>query len=295
MLFQSVQASHRVLICFLLLSYVHIASTSYAADIPTQLAKVYSNESIQKYLVSEKYDGVRAIWKNGKLYTRNGNIIHAPAWFTEVLPDVWLDGELWYKRNGFEYVMSTVSKHQPIDAEWQRITYMVFDAPNYKQDFQTRSQHYTSLLKTLNLAHVKPVEQFSVQSQQALQRLLKAFTEKGAEGLMLQKATAMFDDGRSSNLLKLKTYMDAEAVVIKHMEGKGKYRGHMGALLVQYTNAKGQQIRFKIGTGFSDAERKKPPPIGATVTFQYHGYTKRGVPKFASFLRVYNDDNVLNN
>jgi DNA ligase-1 len=81
--------------------------------------------------------------------------------------------------------------------------------------------------------------------------------------------------------------MDAEAVVIKHIEGKGKYRGHMGALLVQYINAKGQQIRFKIGTGFSDDERKNPPPIGTKVTFQYRGYRKRGVPKFASFLRVH--------
>lgn len=279
--------SHRVLFCFLLWSYLSIASTSDAADIPVQLAKVYDEENIQSYLLSEKYDGVRAIWKNGKLYTRNGNLIHAPAWFTEGLPEVWLDGELWYKHNGFEYVMSTVSKHQAIDAEWQRITYKVFDAPNYEQDFQTRSEYYTFLLKTLNLAHVKPVKQFSVQSQDELQRLLERFTKEGAEGLMLQKADAMFADGRKGNLLKLKTYMDAEAVVIKHMQGKGKYEGYMGALLVQYINAKGQQIRFKIGTGFSDAERKNPPPIGTIVTFQYHGYTKRGVPKFASFLRMY--------
>jgi DNA ligase-1 len=85
--------------------------------------------------------------------------------------------------------------------------------------------------------------------------------------------------------LKLKTYEDAEAVVIAHLPGKGKYQGMMGALLVEMPD----QRRFKIGTGFSDAQRADPPPIGSTITYKYFGKTSTQLPRFASFLRVRNE------
>ena len=245
-----------------------------------QLAEVYDEQNVQDYLISEKYDGVRAIWKDRTLRTRSGNIIHAPTWFTEGLPDVWLDGELWYRRGDFEYVISTVNKDIPINSEWKNITYMVFDAPNNNADFQSRVTFYTSLIQGLHLAHVKAVDQFSLSTNAELSTYLKNYVAEGAEGLMLQKADAKFADGRSSNLLKLKR-------VLAHLEGKGKYRNKVGAILVLYINASGCKITFKIGSGFSDAERANPPPIGSVITFKYHGFTKRGVPRFASYLRMY--------
>ena len=48
-------------------------------------------------------------------------------------------------------------------------------------------------------------------------------------------------------------------------------------------------VRFKLGTGFSDAQRANPPEIGSTVTYTYRDITKTGKPKFASFLRVRNE------
>ena len=86
-------------------------------------------------------------------------------------------------------------------------------------------------------------------------------------------------------MLKLKPYLDAEATVIQHLPGKGKFAGMMGALLVEMDNGK----RFRIGTGFSDAERRNPPPIGSVINYKYHGLTNNGVPRFASFLRVRKD------
>lgn len=116
--------------------------------------------------------------------------------------------------------------------------------------------------------------------------LLNSYTQHGGEGLMLQKSNALFANGRSGNLLKLKKYMDAEGTVLKHLPGKGKYKHSMGSLLVRYKNADGINIEFKVGSGFSDAQRQHPPAIGSTITFSYHGYTKRGIPRFASFMRV---------
>jgi DNA ligase-1 len=44
-----------------------------------------------------------------------------------------------------------------------------------------------------------------------------------------------------------------------------------------------------LGTGFTDAQRAAPPAIGTWVTYRYRGTTDKGVPRFASFLRVRED------
>lgn len=99
---------------------------------------------------------------------------------------------------------------------------------------------------------------------------------------MLRKPNSSYEAGRSYNLLKVKTYEDAEATVIAHLPGKGKHSGRLGALLVKLPNG----IQFAVGSGFSDLERENPPPIGSIITFKYYGYHKSGIPRFASFLRV---------
>ena len=254
--------------------------------VEVQLAKVYEAQDVQEYLVSEKFDGVRAIWRNRTLMTRQGNMINAPAWFTEQLPDMWLDGELWIARNTFEEVASIVSKFTPVSNEWKRVKYMVFDAPNFEDKFTIRSKHYTAVVKALNLSHVLPVEQLTLATNHQLTQLLMDITQNGAEGLMLHRANGNFQSGRSNNILKLKPYMDSEALVLAHIKGKGKYSDLLGSLLVQGEDKYGNKVTFKIGTGFSDSERKAPPAIGSTITFTFHGYTKNGVPRFASFLRM---------
>ena len=56
----------------------------------------------------------------------------------------------------------------------------------------------------------------------------------------------------------------------------------MGALRVRTPGGK----LFLIGTGFTDEVRKKPPPVGTTITYTYRGLTNTGLPRFASYLRV---------
>ena len=106
---------------------------------------------------------------------------------------------------------------------------------------------------------------------------------------MLHRAQAMFTDGRSDSILKLKPYMDAEAVVLEHLPGQGKYEGLMGSIRVRWQTSANEYVEFNIGTGFSDEERANPPNIGSLVTFKYHGLTKNKLPRFASFLRIRKD------
>ncbi|GEB69525.1 DNA ligase 1 [Pseudoalteromonas carrageenovora] len=269
----------------LILLSVVFTHAIYALQPDVLLAKVYDESkhgNIENYLVSEKFDGVRAIWTGDKFVTRKGNAINAPSWFTEALPQVWLDGELWIKRNNFARVSGIVRTKIPNNHDWQSVAYQVFDMPDPSIPFSTRYQNYSQLVEKLNLPHIKAVKQHSFNSLQSLTSYFKGLTTQGAEGVMLHLASAKYKSGRSDALLKLKPYLDAEAVVIEHLPGKGKYQGMLGAIKVKTSD--GQE--FKIGTGFSDVQRKSPPLIGSTVTYRYHGLTKNGLPRFASFLRV---------
>ena len=64
-------------------------------NIDPLLAKVYKQENVSEWWVSEKLDGVRAIWNGEKLHFRSGKLISAPDWFTENFPEQLMDGELW--------------------------------------------------------------------------------------------------------------------------------------------------------------------------------------------------------
>ena len=240
---------------------------------------------VTQYLISEKFDGVRAIWDGSAFHTRQGNVIHAPEWFTKNLPKTPLDGELWLGRGQFDALSGAVRKDVPIDAEWQRITYNVFELPNAAGTFEVRAKHIVEIVKKVNLPHLKAVVQFRVKDEAELNLRLKQMVKNGGEGLMLHKADAAYVTGRNAALIKLKPLFDAEATVIAYTEGKGKYTGKLGALVVETADG----IRFKLGTGFSDAQRENPPKIGSLVTYTYKDKTKNGKPKFASFLRLRNE------
>ena len=240
---------------------------------------------VQQYLVSEKFDGMRAIWDGKTFYTRRGNKIHAPEWFTKGLPKTPLDGELWLSRGQFDALSGAVRKDMPIDAEWQHITYNVFELPDAPGTFEARTKRIVEIVRQGNIPHLKGVEQFRVKNEAALNLRLKQVVAKGGEGLMLHRADAQYETGRSAALLKLKLLYDAEASVVAHTAGRGKYKGKLGALVVETPEG----IRFKLGTGFSDTQRENPPKIGSLVTYTYKDKTKNGKPKFASFLRVRNE------
>lgn len=234
------------------------------------------------YLVSEKFDGVRAVWDGEVFRFRSGNVINAPAWFLAKLPRTPLDGELWLARGKFETLSGYVRKIDPVDDEWRQIKYLIFELPRAPGTFEERYRQIQSIIKQADWPQLVAVEQFRVSDRTALQRKLDAVMKNGGEGLMLHRADAPYVTGRSDALLKLKPLDDTEAKVVEHMPGKGKYAGMLGALRVEAPDGK----RFIIGTGFSDAVRRNPPPVGATITYTYRGLTSGGVPRFASYLRV---------
>ena len=235
------------------------------------------------YLVSEKYDGVRALWDGTRLRFRSGRTVAAPAWFLARLPKVPLDGELWLGRGRFEALSGGVRKTVADDAVWQSIRYMVFELPGAAGTYAERAALIQRVVAEAAWPALVAVAQLGVADAAALQLRLDAVVQAGGEGLMLHRADAPWAPGRSDALRKLKPLHDAEATVLGHVAGKGRHLGRLGALRVR-TREGGT---FLIGTGFSDAEREAPPPVGAVVTFTHRGFTRTGAPRFASYLRLH--------
>jgi DNA ligase-1 len=248
--------------------------TTLTADQPLTMAD---------WLVSEKLDGVRARWTGHALMTRSGYPISAPQWFTRNLPPLPLDGELWLGRGRFAEISALVRSGNATDPRWREVQFAVFDLPLQDAGFAARISALKTLLKAVDNPHIHSIEQRTLSSRAELDQLLKTITAQGGEGLMLQHRDSRYQSGRSDLLLKYKPYADAEARVVDYTEGQGKYRGMTGALIVE-TDA---GVRFRLGSGLSDAERENPPPLGSRVTYRYNGLTSNGKPRFARFLRVY--------
>lgn len=270
-----------------LLSVVLLASPlPAAADTATgpaaTLAMVYRDDvDPAAYWVSEKLDGVRALWDGRVLRFRSGQPIAAPQWFLDGLPREALDGELWIGRRSFEQLSGIVRKQQPVDDEWRQVRYMVFEMPGAPGSFTERIARIRAVTGA-GPPWLEAVEQFRVADRSALRQRFERVVAAGGEGLMLHRADAQWVAGRSDVLLKLTPWLDAEARVVAHRPGKGRLQGMLGALEVETPDGR----RFRIGSGFSDAQRRAPPPIGATVTYRYRELTAKGLPRFPRYLRV---------
>jgi DNA ligase-1 len=250
---------------------------------PFQLATKYSPpEKISDYWISEKLDGMRGHWTGTALLSRQGNELNVPYWFIVNWPNIAMDGELWIERGRFQATISCIKRKTIENKCWHNIKFMLFDLPKNTTTFTQRIEAMNKLVKHSPSPYLNVIRQFKVNTIKALDEKLTNVINNGGEGLMLHHQNANYTSGRNRHLMKLKRYQDAEAVVIEHIAGQGKYQGMLGALVVKTP----ENIHFKIGSGFTDKQRNNPPPVGAIVTYKYTGKTLRGVPRFASFLRI---------
>jgi DNA ligase-1 len=249
---------------------------------PLLLAESWDNATdLTDWWMSEKLDGVRAYWNGKQFLSRQGNIYHAPDWFFEGLPNVPLDGELWIDRKKFQRTVSIVRRQDKSDL-WNEVRFLAFDAPAATGVFEDRIAFLKDSLARSAAKFALLHSHERCKNIEALRAELARVEAVGGEGLMLRQPGSKYVRGRSSTLLKVKTFHDAEAVVINHQGGAGRHKGRMGALLVRMLNG----TEFAIGTGFSDRERENPPSIGATVTFRYQELSDAGVPRFPSWVGV---------
>lgn len=175
-----------------------------------------------------------------------------------------MDGELWSGRDQFQEIVSTVRKQDPDPKKWDKIKFMVFDGPAIKGDFQHRlnvlKKHITAEHKVCKLIKQEPLK-----NDAHLSSLMDDICGGKGEGVMLKDPKSKYEGRRSYSLLKVKRFEDTEAKVIGHQRGTGRCSGMLGALLCREKDG----TEFKIGSGFDDSQRMKPPKIGCWVTFKF--------------------------
>lgn len=249
------------------------------------LPQAYDRQQpVSGWLMSEKLDGVRGYWDGKQLFSKNGQAFFPPAEFIRGLPSFPLEGELWGGRDGFHRTVSIVSHQQPHDG-WLQLEFAIFDVPEATGGFRMRIKQAQDWFDGHPSEYAFVIPQVPVRDQDHLQEELQRIERLGGEGLIVRDPEALYRFGRSAQILKVKSYDDAEATVIAYLPGTGRNSGRLGALLVEREDG----TRFRIGSGFSDAERDSPPPIGAIITFKFYGTYPSGIPKFPSFMRVRSD------
>jgi DNA ligase 1 len=235
-------------------------------------------QNVTGWLMSEKLDGVRALWTGSELLSRNGNRFAAPAWFTAQLPaGIPLDGELFLGRGKFQTTVGIVRKKTPADSDWSAMRYHVFDAPAATGGFAARLAYAAEVIAASPVAEL--VEHRPCTSEDALEEMLADVCCAGGEGIMLRDPASAYEPRRSSSLLKYKPFDSDEAEMVGQESGDGKFSGMVGALVLKWKN-----LIFRVGSGLPDCLRQTPPPVGSRITFGFCGYTDAGLPRFPTFL-----------
>lgn len=252
------------------------------------LANIYQSEDPTGYFLSEKLDGYRAIWNGKKLISRHGNSIDIPDSILKLLPkNIPLDGELWAGRKQFSTAASII-KNGRKDYRWNKITYYVFDIPEPTLGpVEKRWEYLRSVVSGINNNQIKYLNQTVCEGTEHLFKVLDLVVSSGGEGIMLRKPKSIYAKTRSDTLLKLKKFLDDDAIVIGYEKsevstiGKSHLIGSVGALVCKNKNG----IQFKVGSGLSDNQRLNPPKIGSVITYKYQELSNDGVPRFPTFLR----------
>lgn len=246
-------------------------------------------DNISNYFVSEKFDGIRGIWNGVDMLTKNGNRIEIPQCFRDKLANIslksgeFIEGELWSGYHSFENTSKIIRLKNPKCEDYDNIKYLLFNAKlDDSSDFLENLAKISSNLPPNSPISVIP--QVKIHSANELDDLLKNIISKGGEGLIVRDFHIAY---------KLKAQNDAECEVIGYLQGNGRLKGKVGAIICKSLEDKNHNIKqgliFRIGSGMSDKMRANPPKIGTIITYQFNSLSKNGIPKHTRFKRIYDE------
>jgi bifunctional non-homologous end joining protein LigD len=254
-----------------------------------------------------KWDGVRAVayCRPGRLELRTRNLNDVTGQYPEVRPlsrelgarDAVLDGELVvFDREGrpsFERLQQRI--HQTSESVVRRrmkthpVKYVIFDLLHLDGDdlMDEPYERRRELLEGLELNG--PSWQTPAYSTGHAAELLGASREKGLEGLVLKRLDSRYAPGRRPGTwLKVKNVLRQELVIGGWLPGEGRRRNRIGALLVGYHEADGEEdgLRYagKVGTGFSERDLDDLARLLAPLERPTSPFARGRVPKGAHFV-----------
>lgn len=256
----------------------------YAQSPQLFLLKTYKDDfNTTGWVMSEKYDGVRAFWDGQKLISRSGKLFTPPPSFTKDFPSFALDGEIWSKRGDFENIVSIVNTKNSKD-RWDALKFMVFELPAQDGNLFERLEVLQRYLTRHTATKIRLIRQHKILKKEDVKVYFDARIKDGAEGIVIRNPFVEYYSGRTKYAFKYKPFIDAECKVKEILKGRGKFSSVMGAVKCDFD---GQMIT--IGSGFDYEDRKAPPKIGTVISFKYYGLTALGNPKYPVYLRTRDD------
>lgn len=158
----------------------------------------WNGESLKGRLLSEKFDGVCGLWDGHAMWTRSGERVELPEWFSLELPAVRLEGEIWAGRGTFNAVSAAVR----FGRIFAGCVFRVFDSPD---TFGTRAQRMIHAARICEGSTIAlPVETMICEGNKHAIRLMEDVKRGGGEGLMAHSARGNYKPGRSASILKIK-------------------------------------------------------------------------------------------
>jgi DNA ligase-1 len=248
-----------------------------------------------------KLDGIRCILTKDGMFSRNGKpIISAPHIFDSVKPlfetnpDLIFDGELYADKfaNDFNKIVSLVKKTKPtaddLKESKELIEYHIYDLPSSDKNFIQRAYDLAILFETRSELHphCRIVETYKVPSEDVVTELYEKYVEEGYEGQML-RLDGKYENKRSKNLLKHKSFVDEEYTILDICEGEGNRTGTAGYMVFQTAEGKPFKSNVK-GTWDETAEmlKSKNELIGKQATIKYFNLTPDGIPRFPFVINI---------
>lgn len=227
-------------------------------------------------------DSVRLISRQGKDYT----ISHVQKHLETFLPrDSIFDGELYVHGLPLQTVVSLVKKYKL--PESLQVEYHVYDAPQVQGDdslsFVKRALHYSFLVGEAAEGPVKLVESEDIDdTPEAISRFHQRCLEDGYEGAILRHPSGIYQWGyRSHDLLKVKSFQDAEFEVVGYRDGRGKMEGK---IIFECKNDQ-SEATFEVVPKATMEERAKmyeegDSYVGRNYTVQFFDRSTDLIPRF---------------
>ena len=127
---------------------------------------------------------------------------------------------------------------------------------------------------------VKIVETGVCNNENEIKESHLAYTEKGYEGIILRNRDGIYQHNRSRDLLKYKTFEEAEYKIVGYSEGEGHDEG---TVIWKCVTEKGQE--FSVRPTGTVEERKKflqsaDKYMGKMLTVKYQELSPIGIPRF---------------
>ncbi len=228
------------------------------------------------WMISEKYDGWRMYYVNGKFYTRAGNEVTPPdAIVTEMKridPDeaMTVDGELWLGYNRFNDVGYAIAAKDPT------LVWKIFDVPSLGGQYQDRYAKMCTIFGASADQRIEVVEQTSVSSFEEIKKIFdNTMAVADKEGIVIRPTDMKYEWGqRLATFMKWKRVQDLEAQVIDYYVTPAARATKDPEYISSIVCA------IEAGTFRVSVKTTTPPPVGSIVCITYQNLTPNGIPRF---------------